>query len=88
MAFSHLPPTRDIPLLKPTDLDSAQAELLAMRILVATLLWKAGGSVLVSQADIEHAAKTCVLHATPSVQGGTLWHVKEPSLASKIMGNG
>ena len=74
--LKNLPPTPDSPLMVPETKEALKAELLALRILVSTLVWKAGGAVDVSQADMELAMSICALHASP-IQGGTRWWVKE-----------
>lgn len=65
-----------------------EAELLATRLILATIIWKSGGSVNVTEADVQVAAMTCELHAQPSLigEGATKWFVTEmPSL--KTAGN-
>jgi hypothetical protein len=55
-----------------------RAEVVALRILIATLVWKAGGHVDVYQGDVELATSSCQLHAIPLPTGnGTRWFVDE-----------
>ena len=76
--LKNLPPTMDLPKMTGATIEDLRAELLAARIMMATLVWKMGGRVDVSQADIELATMTCQLHAIPLPNNlGTRWYVEE-----------
>ena len=85
MSLKNLPPTVDLAQPTGSTIQDLQAEVIALRILAATLVWKAGGSVNVSQADMELATMTCQLHALP-IPSGTRWYVEE--LTKSKTGNG
>jgi len=47
-------------------------EVLALRILLACTVWKAGGTVKVSEAEITYVAKNCQMDAAPTTDGQIL----------------
>ena len=82
MNLKNLPPTSNLAQGIPSTLQELQAENLSLRLLVATLVWKAGGKVDVYPADIELATMTRRLHAIPLdvpgiPKGATRWSVEE-----------
>jgi hypothetical protein len=79
-----LPPTPLDIVPTPDKVQRLHGEVLALRLLLATAVWKAGGTVSITSEEIAFVGTSCKLDADP-VEGGQILSISYPTPAEALV---